>query len=176
MVFDVAVLWLLRRQHVRAEEKVAKIKIPFSAFDALNDEDRIEFVVRELDRDLESRAGLNRFEELLHAVGLKWPRNDVLAENIYEMQQIRNVFAHKRGIADAQFVNACPHLDYQVGDVVKIGRDTWLDFTLTTVAYSETLIHRMQGHLGLTVRTSQTPIRRIRYRSRQEPAGPSTAT
>jgi hypothetical protein len=37
--------------------------------------------------------------------------------NLWEMQQIRNVFAHRRGIADARLGACCGQLPFRVGDL-----------------------------------------------------------
>lgn len=57
---------------------------------------------------------------------LAWNKNyrkdPVPDQNLFE-QQIRHVFAHKRGRADASFVKRCPHLGYTVGKQIVINRE-----------------------------------------------------
>src|SRR5207249_1147639 len=116
---------------------------------AMSEEDRFDFAANELDRQRAQGAGITRFESLLDPVGLSGSYNSVLGQNLYEMQQIRNVFAHKRGEADARFVSLCQHLRYRVGDRLHIDSVTWSDFTMTTVAYAEVILRRMREELGL---------------------------
>jgi hypothetical protein len=65
------------------------------------------------------------------------------------MQQIRNVFAHKRGRADRRLIDNCPKLPYRVGDQIRVDRDAWSDFLVTTVVYADSLARRMKRELGL---------------------------
>jgi hypothetical protein len=79
------------------------------------------------------------------------------------MQQIRNVFAHKRGIADRRFVDACPQLNYIAGETMLIDRNTWSDFMVNALVYAEIVLRRMKEQVGMTVRGRPTAVRPIRY-------------
>lgn len=138
-------------------------------FETLDRDERMSALAHELDRDrgAGTRIGIGRFESLLEAVGLGGAYPSQLGRNIYEMQQVRNVFAHRRGISDQRFVNACPQLGYSVGQAVRIDRETWIDFTATTVAYAGVLLHRVQEKLGLNVDRPEITVSPIRYRRRR---------
>jgi site-specific recombinase XerD len=111
-----------------------------------------------------TRTGIDRFEQLLDPVGLSGTCDPVLAQNIYEMQQIRHVFAHKRGIADRRFaVTACPHLGYAPGERIVIDRHTWSDFLLNALLYSEVVLKRMKRRLGMPINARSPVGRPIRY-------------
>ncbi len=101
---------------------------------------------------------------MLDPVGLSGSYNSVLGQNLYEMQQIRNVFAHKRGEADGRFVSLCQDLRYRVGDRLHIDSVTWSDFTMTTVAYAEVILRRMREELGLPLDNQPMKVEAVRYR------------
>jgi integrase len=163
MAIDVVTAWVQHQPAVRMEEHIAEIKVPYSLFETLTAEERAEFLVRELDSKRATRIGIDRFEALLDAVGLSGTRDRILGRNIYEMQQIRNVFAHKRGIADRRFVDACPQLNYVAGETILIDRNTWSDFMVNALVYAEIVLRRMKEQVGMTVRGRPTAVRPIRY-------------
>jgi hypothetical protein len=162
MVIDVVIAWLQHRPQAMTRD-IADMKVPFSAFESLSREERIDNVAHELDRVRGTGRGIDRFENLLDAIQLSGSHEKVLARNIYEMQQIRNVFAHKRGIADRHFIDACPYLGYNVGDRVLIGRDAWIDFTVTAVTYAEVILRRMRQQLGMSIDANPIVLKEIRH-------------
>jgi hypothetical protein len=169
MVMDVVVTWLIHRPAILSTPKIAEMKVPYSAFESLTREERMDALANELDRQRGIRAGVQRFEGVLDAVGLSGSLDPQLTKNVYEMQQVRNVFAHKRGIADRRFVTACPHLGYTVDDRITIGRDTWTDFTVTVVAYADVIGRRARHKLGLDAGGTTPSVRAIRYRAALSP-------
>jgi hypothetical protein len=168
MVIDVVTAWLRNRPDVLAHPKIADLKLPFGKFQAMSEDERFDFVANELDRQRAQAAGISRFESLLDPVGLSGSYNGVLGRNLYEMRQIRNVFAHKRGQADGRFVALCPQLGYSVGDRLHIDSLTWSDFTVTAVAYAEVVLRRMREQLGLAVDEEPTTVEPVRYRHTQQ--------
>src|SRR5439155_13673842 len=94
MVLDVVASWLRNRKQVLEHPKIADLKIPFGKFQSLGEDDRFDFAANELDRQRAQGSGINRFESLLEPVGLSGFYEPVLGQNLHEMQQIRNVFAH----------------------------------------------------------------------------------
>jgi hypothetical protein len=163
MVFDVVVAWLLNGPDATAHPKVAEMKVPFGLFEELSREERIYTVTSELDRQRGDRAGIQRFENVLDPVDLSGSYEGVLADNIYEMQQMRNVFAHRSGVADRRFADACPHLGYGVGDLVMVGQNTWTDFIVTAMAYASVIARRMRAKLGLPGQPATIPVTPIRH-------------
>lgn len=162
MAMDVVIAWLTHQRAARMTEKVAQIKVSYSMFEDLPPEDPADAVAHQLDRQQDLRAGINRFEQLLDAVDLSGQHDPILAKNIYAMQQIRHVFAHKSGTADGPFVDACPHLGYAVGDPIHIDRNTWSDFMVNAVVYAEVVLRRMKTKLGLFVEGRPMVINPIR--------------
>jgi integrase len=117
-------------------------------------------------RNPRSPRRLDHYEWLLGAVGLAadpQDRDPRMAGNLWELQQIRNVFAHKRGVADQRLVQNCPSLPVKPGERIRVDRSAWSDFLVTTVLYADMLTRRMKRSLGLSERLHRVPAPAIRY-------------
>jgi hypothetical protein len=107
---------------------------------------------QKLNRKARSPQRLDNYEWLFDAIGLVADARDddlQMTQNLWEMQQIRNVFAHKRGIADARFVAANKGLPFNVRDEIRIDRDAWADCLVTALLYADVIVRRMKRELGL---------------------------
>jgi integrase len=122
--------------------------------------------IQRVNRNPKSPRRLDQYEWMLAAVGLPADAHDQdarMATNLWEMQQIRNVYAHRRGIADARLVHSNRGLPFKVGEQVRIDRSAWADFLVTTVLYADMLTRRMKRALGLPERLHRMPAPAIRY-------------
>jgi hypothetical protein len=119
-----------------------------------------------LNRKLRSPRRFDYYEWLLGAMGLVAAPQDTdaqMTQNLWEMQQIRNVFAHKRGTVDARLIANCPHLPFKIKDEIRIDRHAWADFLVTTVLYADAIVRRMKRELGLSDWLRSSPAPAIRY-------------
>jgi hypothetical protein len=148
MVFDMATAWLLNVPNARQVEAVTRIKVSLALFDAMDEEDRMRSIVHELERGQGQRSGIDRFEMLLDPLFLTSSYPSVLAENLFIVQQIRNVFAHRRGVADGRFVTACPFIDLAVGDPVPVTTTVWHTCIDTIICYGLLVESRVAAHFG----------------------------
>jgi integrase len=171
MAIDIVIGWLQHRPGTRMAAYVSDIKVPYLQFEAMTAEERAAGLAQEIDRQKGAKLGIDRFERLLEAVGLAGSRDEVLAQNIYELQQIRNLFAHKSGVADRRFVDACPYLGYRIGERVVVDRGAWSDFMVTALNYADLLRGRMMLELGFANPSRQVEIRPIRYPPREAGGG-----
>jgi hypothetical protein len=156
LVGDVVVSWLMWWPPARAR---AGTRAPLSALRGLPPDEWVagarEALEREysrLNRKVKSPRRLDQYEWLFDAVGLAVdPQDDdpQMTQNLWEMQQVRNVFAHKRGRADARFVAANKNLPFTVRDEIRIDRYAWADFLVTTLLYADVVVRRMKRELGL---------------------------
>ncbi len=170
MVGDLIEAWLLSwpsaRTHVGALVAVSGLHgLPPDEW-AAGARQALDRRYQKLNQKIRSPRRLDHYEWLLAAVGLVAAAQDDdarMAQNLWEMQQIRNAFAHKRGSADARLVANCPHLGFKVKDQIRIDRHAWEDFLVTTVLYADVIVRRMKRELGLSdwLRSSAAPA--IRY-------------
>lgn len=96
---------------------LAKLKVKLGEYEALDGEDRAYYVLDLVERELAGplRSGAERFECLLKVFSLDGPVPDELGRTLFEFSQVRNLLAHKDGVADRRFVNNCPWLPVSVG-------------------------------------------------------------
>jgi hypothetical protein len=109
-VEDMLVAWLANDPEAMKSERVRKIKIPLTDFDRMSESERKYFLVSELQRDPEfaRKNEIEKFESLLALAGLFGNIDAAVKRDLIELGHTRNVLLHRRGIADAKFVQACP--------------------------------------------------------------------
>jgi hypothetical protein len=146
MVFDLVAAWLQHIPGARAVDTVRGVKVSLADFDSMTPEDRMRAIVSELDRAHSQRGGIARFEKLLDAVALSGTYPGVLGENVFIVQQLRNVFAHRRGVADRRFVAAAPFFAIDVGRNVPCGRAVWHASLSTIIEYGLVIRNRVGAH------------------------------
>ncbi len=145
-VEDVLAAWLANDPQVMRNERVRKIKIPLSDFDRLNESERKYYLVSELQRDpgLSQRHEIERFETLLAIAGLSGVIDADVKRDLIELGHIRNVLLHRRGIADAKFVQACPWLTTRLGERVVVDSSAVERYTAAAMRYLELMLARMK--------------------------------
>lgn len=150
MVEDLAIAWLEHNPSTLSDPRFAKIRIPFVQFQSLDENQRLRYLVTELQRDLGLglKSGATKFEPLLGALGLGGPVHPKVRDVIYEAQNLRNLFAHKGGVADDRFVTNCPHLQYSVGNAVKINYQQFTRIHDGLFMYSITILNRCLAASG----------------------------
>jgi hypothetical protein len=103
VVEDVLGAWLKNENFVGREQKLRKIKISVSDFSMMNDSERNYHLVSELRRELKQghRSSIEVFELILHLFGLKGAMDPGLKRNLIELEYVRNVLLHRRGVVDS---------------------------------------------------------------------------
>jgi hypothetical protein len=151
MVEDLAVSWLRHNPSALDHPKLSKVRVPFIEFQQMTDHERLRFLVAELQRDLglELKTGATKFEALLAALGLGGTVDRRVRDAIFEAQNLRNLFAHRGGVADRRFVTNCPNLQYTVGDTVKIGDQDFTRNFFGLFAYGATILNRCRAIEGM---------------------------
>jgi hypothetical protein len=152
LVEDVVVAWLKNRPSLLLNESFRRVKVSVGEFQASTRDARLRYLVGETDRRLGISAGLPRFEQLFEAVGLGGPLDEKLRRKLIEMYAVRNVVAHRRGIADRKLRTECPwRRDWRLGRPVKIGHEAWSEYMSATQTYGVELIRRTGAHFGIDI-------------------------
>jgi hypothetical protein len=151
MVEDTAISWMEHNPAALAAPKIAKIRVPFAEFQRLDQQDRLRFLIMELQRDLgtELKSGATKFESLLDVVGLGGRVDRRVKNTLFETQNLRNVIAHRGGIADQRLVANCPHLQYSVGDPIRINEESFDRISDGLLTYAVTILNRCRVITGL---------------------------
>ena len=159
MIEDLAISWIEHNPSVLSEPKIAKIRIPLIEFQAMDQQGRLRFIVSELQRELgtELKSGANKFESLLSLLGLGGPVDKRLKDIIFETQNLRNIFAHRGGIADRKFVTNCPQFQYAVGDTVRIDTQHYNRIFFGFLMYAAVILNRCRTIDNLDPITDEFP-------------------
>jgi hypothetical protein len=157
MVEDLAISWMEHNPSLLGKPEIAKIRVPLVEFEKMEQQDRLRFLVSELQRSLgsELKSGATRFESLLGALGLGGSVDRRIRDILFETQNLRNVFAHRGGIADRRFVTNCPQLQYFVGDTVTVNGPYFERILRGLVMYSTVILNRCRAIDGLRPITAE---------------------
>ncbi|WP_264026818.1 hypothetical protein [Mycolicibacterium insubricum] len=101
-------------------ERFARIKLSMRAALA-SGEERAQAVLYEITRNTSGpkKLGVNQFEDLLDHLSLSGEVPENVKDSVFAAQQVRHVWAHRGGVADAQFVGRYP-TRAQVGEKLMI--------------------------------------------------------
>jgi hypothetical protein len=148
-MIDFLVLWLINQPDALKCEEFSKIKIILADFETLEKEERMRFLISELERSVRSKfkEGVSRFESLLSVIGLSGPVDEKVRKTLYEMFHIRNIIVHCASIADRRFVQACPWLGYSIGDSVTVSHKNWLNYLKAIDEYAACKLSRISSYL-----------------------------
>jgi hypothetical protein len=114
-----------------------RLRVPATDFMQASDQERARLLLAELSRNLQAdaRLGISRFEELLNRFNLGGNPKDEVKREVFEMQQVRHIWAHRGGLADAQFKDRCPWFDVDVEQLVKVDMKKVEDYGSATIYY-----------------------------------------
>jgi hypothetical protein len=159
MIDDLAASWMGHNPSVLSEPSIAKIRIPFAEFQSMEQSDRLRFLVTELKRDLRSdlKSGATKFESLLKVLGLGGPVDKRIRDVLFETQQLRNVIAHRGGIADRKLIASCPQFNYSIGDRVEIDSALFVRIENGFLMYSVVIVNRCRAIHGLNPMMYNSP-------------------
>jgi hypothetical protein len=150
-VEDVLVAWVANDPEFMQSERIQKIKIPLADFDRISESERKYFLISELQRDqsFSRRNEIEKFELLLALAGLSGNIEAEIKRDLIELGHVRNVLLHRRGIADAKFVQACQWVKVRVGAHVQINSTTVERFVFAAVSYAESMRNRMEAYFEI---------------------------
>ena len=151
MIEDLVVAWLANKPACLKDSALSKIKLPVGAIESLSTEQRMRLVLEQWKRREGSchRAGINRFESCLEAIGLTGPVDDDVKRNVFEAQQVRNLVVHRSSVVDTRFVESCPWMGLSLGDQLAIGAGQFSRYAAALTCYSTCVIDRARAKLRI---------------------------
>jgi hypothetical protein len=146
-----------------AQAPFIHMKVEVGDFVLLDNAGRAEHVVTLLDDRTAGplRQGINRFEELLKHFNLSGPVSGDMSKTLFELQQVRNLHAHRQGIADVRFSKACPWLNATIGNYHAVTRMAVDGYFRATVEYVLELIYRTNGRYGWNREQLEAHMKRV---------------
>jgi hypothetical protein len=141
---------LLDRSIWTSHPQIAQLKGHLVSFACLPAEDQAAFLVRSLSDAVGSRfhKGAGRFESVLKPVGLGGGIAEEVARIFVELQAVRNICVHNRGVVDERFVQACPWPGLKIGDRFGFAETGFDVYSAAAQWYLLELKGRMQRERG----------------------------
>jgi hypothetical protein len=148
LIEDLLVAFLANEPTVMKCEQVRRIKVGLSDFGAMSEVERSYYLISELQRDLRPprKHGIDKFEGLRDIFGLSGTLDCNVRRELIEIENIRNVLLHRRGIADKKLLEMCPWLTLSVGDRVPMDEASLTRYTGAVFDYVELLIDRIKSY------------------------------
>ncbi len=94
-------------------EALKELKGPLLTFLMSSQSEQAAVILRLLEKELGGprQVGIARFESLLEQFGLGGAVSPLIKRTLLELWGVRNVVAHRNGVADSRFMDTCPWLD-----------------------------------------------------------------
>lgn len=146
MVEDFIVAWLCNVPESLQREEVSNIKIDLALFEAMTLEERMRTVARHVQR---GEVGVGRFETGLASIGLGGSVRETTRRALVEAEAIRNVWAHRAGIADERFLRRCPWYAATVGSRIDVSHEQFGRLSNECVEYVLTILKRCAQSFGV---------------------------
>lgn len=141
---DLSVSILTNQPECLKKEAFAKIKVPLADFESMDKEERMRFLVSELQNSSAGhRHGVDRFERILEPLGLAGGVDDEIKKHLRAFHYLRNVIIHRQGVADRRAVEGCPWLNLKVGQRVEITDQTYEIYDHAIHDYVLTIANRI---------------------------------
>jgi hypothetical protein len=114
--------WIENVPGVLSEKPFAGLKVDLGEYLSMDPRDQSRHVVDLFEQKSGSSRslGVKRFEALMEAIGLSGSVEEDVSKTLFELQQVRNVIVHRRGIADRRLCELCPWLGLKVGDPIRV--------------------------------------------------------
>jgi hypothetical protein len=143
----------LNEPEVLQKDEFMKIRIPLARFEALEKEERIRFLVGEVERMLTAPAiqGVDTFEKVLQLFGLSGEVRETVKKVLWEMNHMRNVIVHRDSHADLRLIQACPWIKLKVGDRTLINYDKYALYHDAVYEYIKILLRRLSKRYDVSI-------------------------
>jgi hypothetical protein len=122
-----------------------KIKIPLTKYEQLDKEERMRFLLSEIQREYTSglAQGVKAFESALYVFNLSGPVDPAIGDALWKINNLRNVIVHRDSRADRRFVENCPFMNLKIGDRVLVDHETFASLSEHVIRYIVVLIRRI---------------------------------
>lgn len=150
-------LWLLHRRDALDAPVIQKLKIRFGEYMRLQKSEQAQFLVELLEQELASplKRGADRFQTLLEPFGLSCALPDGNSRVLFELQQVRNVIAHRNSRADRRFRSDCPWIKLKLNQPVHVNRKMFEAYANAASQFLLTHLYHAGELYGMNLREGQ---------------------
>lgn len=147
-------LWFLKRPAAIKAAPIQRLKVRLGDYLLLSRREQAQFLVELLEQDLSSpmKQGVTRFNSLLDAIGLSISLPDETTKLIFELHKVRNNLAHRNGTVDATLRNACPWMNFKLGQPLRVTRSMLMNYSNATATVLVELLYRVGDEYGADLR------------------------
>jgi hypothetical protein len=152
-------LWLMHRKDALTASAVQRLKVKLGDYLPLSKPEQARYLIELLEQDLASplKRGMSRFESLLEPFSLGGSLPDGCAKTLFELQQVRNVVAHRNGIADRRLRSECPWLKVKLNQGVPVTREMLNHYFNAAMEYALAVFYRIGDTYGHDLRPKDAP-------------------
>jgi hypothetical protein len=135
---DFLVNWLTAHPEELTDMDTIRLRVSANEFLAMGNQDRIRLILGELARSqsVNARMGISRFEGMLSRIGLSGEVPDTIKRRVFEMQQVRHLWAHRGGRPDELFRDRCPWIEPDPTGKIRVDVKKLNDYGSATVLYA----------------------------------------
>ncbi|WP_374611469.1 hypothetical protein [Gordonia sp. (in: high G+C Gram-positive bacteria)] len=157
LIEDIFITSILYEPSLLAHERLSRVKLLVDVILG-SGEDRANAILAEFIRTIgaDQKKGVGQFEALLKPVLLDGQVPRVVRDSVLLAQQIRHVWAHRGGVADAKFVESCSSRA-SVGDKLLIGSSEFHHLSDGIQMYGLVVLNRHFLNSGMPIRTTIVP-------------------
>ncbi len=151
LVKNFIVALLINNAKARSCQELKRIKIKFGEYEALDKIDRYNYIYDLLEESIGAKIkrGINRFEAVMKLFNLTSQVDSKTERYLFELYNIRNIFVHRRGIADTKIVNCCPRLRLKKNKHIIITSEMYKSYNKALQIYALELIQRVRVYFGM---------------------------
>lgn len=146
LVEDFVVNLLSQKPELLKLETIQRIRITLAEYARLEGDERYRYIVGELQREskIAFRSGIDKFETLLGPFGMAGVVEAHTKRDLMELENVRNVLVHRRGVADSRLVRNCPWMGLSVGENVPVATSSFERYYNAVFDYVGVLVARVQ--------------------------------
>lgn len=149
-VHDLCLLYIQCIERKKLAEALSGVKAKVGDYLSLDDADQWEWLLNQIEvaGSGSLRAGVGQFDPTLEALGVKPQIDSNVRTVLYRTKLLRNLYAHRAGVADARFLRDWPEQPVPHGKLVVPTGAQVIAGWVASVFYAETVVNCMARELG----------------------------
>jgi hypothetical protein len=155
-VEEFLISWMEYEPSAMQLDEIRKIKISISDYESVQGMEKYYYILQELQHTLKTpfKRGAEQFESVLNIFGLSGEIGDIVKTGLIELESVRNVLLHRKGIIDARFCRACPWLKAKIGTRIVVGETEWYRYIAAAFDYVKGVLERGKSRHWTIARAS----------------------
>jgi len=147
-------LWICHERDALTLPAVQKLKVRLGDYIHLDRNEQAAYLAELLEQDLASplKRGVARFESLLAPFSLDGSVSTECSAALFELQQVRNVIAHRNAKADRRIITDCPWLGLHLNQPLEVSKEMLDKYGNASVEYLTIILYRVGDLYGQKLR------------------------